>query len=201
MQYGDVQRAYLGIQPLEDRFYAGDGAYIGLVAKDGAAATAGLRKGDVVLKIEDQNINSWTELQGTVASYKVGDKINITYRRDGKEYTTVATLKNKVGSYDEIARVNIGEKLGATLETVSAERAKQYGIDGGVLVKSYKEDGPIGRTRIQNNFIITSVNGKEIRTVEELSNVIANLSGSIRLEGIYPGGDGFYTYPLNLEEQ
>ena len=201
IQYGDVQRAYLGIQVEEDKFDAGDGAYIGTVAKEGAAASAGLKKGDVVTKIDDIPINSWTELQGTVASYKVNDKMTITYRRDGKDYTTVATLKNKVGSYDEIARMNISEKLGATLETLDKNKARQYNVEGGVIVKSFKEDGPIGRTRIQNNFIITSVNDKPVRSVQELSNVLANLSGNIRLEGTYPGSDGSYTYPLNLDEQ
>ena len=201
IQYGDVQRAYLGIQVAEDKFDTGDGAYIGTVAKDGAAASAGLKKGDVITKIDNVPIFSWTELQGSVASYKVGDKINITYKRDGKEYSTVAALKNKVGSYDEIAKMNIGDKLGATLETLDKNKARQYGIDGGVVVKTIKEDGPIGRTYIQKNFIITGVNGKDVKSVDELANVLANLSGNIRLEGIYPGGDGSYTYPLNLDEQ
>jgi serine protease Do len=201
IQYGDVQRAYLGIRVAEDKFDTGDGAYIGTVDKDGAAASAGLKKGDVITKMDNVPIYSWTELQGSVASYKVGDKINITYKRDGKEYTTVAALKNKVGSYDEIAKMNIGDKLGATLETLDKNKARQYGIDGGVVVKTIKEDGPIGRTYIQKNFIITGVNGHDVKSVDELANVLANLSGNIRLEGIYPGGDGSYTYPLNLDEQ
>jgi S1-C subfamily serine protease len=42
-------------------------------------------------------------LQATVSSYNAGDKINITYKRDGKEYTTTATLSSKTGTYEAVA--------------------------------------------------------------------------------------------------
>ena len=192
---------YLGVQVSEDKFDAGDGAYIGEVAKDGAAASTGLKKGDVITKINDVPINSWSELQATVSSYNTGEKINITYRRDGKEYTTSAVLTARTGTYQQTAIAGVGEKLGADLQTIDKTTAAKYEIEGGVLVKKIKTGGAFSQTRMQDGFIITSVNGVDITSIEELGQAITSLKGeSIQLEGIYPGYEGVYRYPLNLDE-
>lgn len=197
IEYGDVQRAYLGIAPMQDKLDAGDGAYISDVAKDGAAAKAGLKKGDIITKLNDVPISSWTELQGSVASYKVGDKIKINYKRDGKDLITTATLTKIPQGLEELTRSSFSDKLGATIETVDSKTAQENDIDGGVIVTNIK-DGPLKKTRMENGFVITSVNGNPVKNVEDLANVLGRLSGNVRLEGIYPGYDGNYTYPLNL---
>ena len=202
IKFGDVKRPYLGISADQEKMDAGDGAYIGEVAKDGAAAATGLKRGDVITKINDVPINSWTELQATVSSYNTGEKINITYKRNGKEYSTAATLTGKTGTYEQTALTVTGDKLGADLETLDKKKALQYKIDGGVLVKKIKTGGPFSKTRMQDGFIITSVNGIDITSIEELSQAIRSLQGeSLQLEGMYPGYEGIYRYPLNLEEE
>lgn len=203
IKFGDVKRPYLGISADQDKIDAGDGAHIGEVAKDGAAAATDLRKGDVITKINDAPINSWTELQATISSYNTGEKINITYKRDGKEKTTTATLMSKTGTYDQIAvSESLGEKLGADLETLDKKKALKYEIEGGVLVKKIKTGGLFSKTRMQDGFIITSVNGNDITSIEELSQAIISLRGeSLQLEGMYPGYEGIYRYPLNMEEE
>lgn len=202
IKFGDVKRPYLGIQADQDKYDAGDGAYIGSVAKDGAAAEIGLQKGDIITKVNDAPINSWSELQATVSSYNAGDKINVTYKRNGKEYTASATLTSKTGTYDQIASNGNSEKLGAELETIDQKTAQKNDIEGGVLVKKIKAGGPFSKTRMQDGFIITSVNGVDIKNIDELNNAIRSLKGeSIQLEGMYPGYDGIYRYPLNLEEE
>jgi Do/DeqQ family serine protease len=201
IKFGDVKRPYLGVQVAEDKIDAGDGAHIGSVAKDGAAATIGLQKGDIITKVNDAPINSWTELQATVSSYNTGEKINITYKRNGKEYTVPATLTAKTGTYDQIASTSVGEKLGADLETLDPKKALTYEIEGGVAVKKIKNGGIFSKTRMQDGFIITSVNGMDITSIEELGQALTSLKGeSIQLEGIYPGYEGVYRYPLNLED-
>lgn len=201
IKYGDVKRPYLGISVAEDKFDAGDGAHVGNVAKDGAAAAIGLKPGDIITKINDATISSWTELQATVSSYNSGEKINVTYKRNGKEYTSSATLTAKSGTYDQIASTSIGDKLGADLETLDPKKALTYDIEGGVLVKKIKSGGTFSKTKMESGFIITSVNGMDITSIEELTQAIKSLKGeSIQLEGMYPGYEGIYRYPLNLDE-
>ncbi|HUM65010.1 MAG TPA: trypsin-like peptidase domain-containing protein [Chitinophagaceae bacterium] len=202
IKFGDVKRPYLGVQVDETKFEAGDGAHIGAVPKDGAAATIGLKRGDIITGINDVPVSSWTELQGTIASYNAGDKVKITYKRDGKTQSAMVTLSSKVGTYDETASASsIGESLGAELETLDKKKAEQYEVSGGVVVKKIKEDGPMSRTRIQEGFIILSINGQDINSVQALGRLLGTQGGTVQVEGIYPGYDGIYRYPLNLDSQ
>ena len=143
IEFGDVKRPYLGVQVEEGKFDAGDGAYIGAVSKRRAAANIGLEKGDVITGINDIPINSWTELQGTIASYNAGDKVKYHYRRDGKDYTTNATLSAKTGTYDEIASSGIGQHLVLNLQHLDKKKAQEYDVEGGVVVKNIKKDSPL----------------------------------------------------------
>ena len=60
-------------------------------------------------------------------------------------------------------------------------------------------DGLLKNTRIQEGFIITSVDGQDVNSVDDLKNILNNSNGTVRLEGVYPGYDGTYGYPLTLD--
>ena len=91
----------------------------------------------------------------------------------------------------------LGNKLGGTLVTLDAATAKKNNIAGGVQVKGLG-NGALKSSRIQEGFIIMSVNGQEVKSVDELNKLLANATGTVKLEGIYPGYDETYGYPLNL---
>ncbi len=204
IKFGNVKTPYLGISVDDEKRDAADGAHIGNMSTDGAAAAAGLQKGDIITKINDAPITSWSELVATISSYNAGDKINITFKRNGSERTTNATLLSKVGDVTQQSPSStIGDKLGADIETLDKQKADKYGIDGGVLVKKLKAGGAFSKTRMQDGFIITSVNGMDIKSTEELSQALQELKGeSIYFEGIYPDAPGaVYRYPLLVEEE
>ena len=67
-------------------------------------------------------------------------------------------------------------------------------------MKSIKKGTAIGKTKMEEGFVITSINGIEIASIEQLSRVLGRLEGTVRLEGFYPGHEGTYTYPLTLGE-
>src|SRR4029079_14920168 len=152
-----------------------------------AALEVGLKPGDVITKINDVPIFSWTELLGAVASNKVGEKMKSTSRRDGKEQTATATLKTKPTAFEEVAKSAVSDKLGATLQTVDEKTAKKNNIEGGVIVSNIKAGGPFNRARIQEAFIITTVDGVDVTNVEEFKKALANSSGTVQLEGIFDG--------------
>ncbi|WP_153800729.1 Do family serine endopeptidase [Foetidibacter luteolus] len=209
IKFGAVQRAYIGIsypnEQLPDEkkrelgIKEGDGVYVSDVASDGSAKLAGIQKGDFITKINGVTISSGPELQEQVARYKPGDKISVTYVRNGKENTANITLKNKSGTYAEVKAESSLDKLGAELATVDAATAKKNDIAGGVVVKKIG-NGVLKNTRMQEGFIITSVNGQEVKTVDELKSILASARGNVRVEGIYPGYEGTYGYPLNLSD-
>jgi S1-C subfamily serine protease len=95
IEHGKVIRPSLGISVAEDpvmRRLGLNGVLIVNIAKDGPAASAGLRPtqrtisgvvelGDIILAIDDEPIHSTDELFGTLESYNVGDTITLTIVR------------------------------------------------------------------------------------------------------------------------
>ncbi|RFM28876.1 trypsin-like peptidase domain-containing protein [Deminuibacter soli] len=208
IKFGAVQRGYIGIKygpdnlSDEQRKLAGikdgDGVYVTDVMPDGSAKAAGILKGDFITKIEGSPIESGSQLQEQIARYKPGDKINVTYTRNGKEYTTPLVLKNKVGTTTVVKSESAIDKLGGELVTIDKATAQKNNIAGGVLVKKVGT-GALKSTRMQDGFVITDVNGQEIKSLDDLKNALKNASGQVRLGGVYPGYEGTYAYPLVLD--
>ncbi len=217
VKFGTVQRAFIGINFLPENvtdeqklayekefgisIKEGEGVFVTDVPANGAAAVAGIKKYDIITKIDGIKITSGPELQEQVAKRKPGDKVAITYKRSGKENTVTLTLKNKVGNTDIVKNTSIIEKLGGTFENLDKKVATANEVEGGVVVKKVGE-GLLKKSRMQDGFVIISVNGSEVKSLEELKEILAKIkSGVVRLEGFYPGFEGSYTYPLNLSEE
>lgn len=210
IQYGNVQRGYLGVsyptQELSDEQMKQlgikedeEGVYVSAVAPDGAAQAAGIKRGDLITKINGNDVASGLEMSSALANFKPGDKVNVTYTRKGSEFNTAVVLRKSPGNYEKVVSDDIEGQVGAELETLDSKKAEQYGIDGGVVVKSIKKGGPISKTRMEEGFIITRVNGIDVKNVEELGKALYSARGTVKVEGMYPGSD-MYTYPLNLSE-
>jgi len=216
VKFGTVQRAYLGINyPNENlneedvkkleteigtTYKEGEGVYIMGVLEGSAASGAGIKKGDVVTKINGVPVSGGPELQEQISRYKPGDKISLTYKRNGTESTTNLTLKNKAGNTDIVKTTGIIEKLGAELVAVDSKTAAANNITGGVVVKKIGE-GLLKKTRMQDGFIITSVENQEIKTIADLDKILSQNKGrKIKIEGVYPGFENTYPYPLDLSD-
>jgi len=175
--------------------------YVQSVPTDGAAALAGLKEGDVITKINGNNVSSGMEMSAGIASFRPGEKVPVTYVRNGKEITVNVTLKSTASKIDITSAKVIGDRLGVELENLDSKKAQEYDIEGGVVVKKIKQGGPLSNTRMDPGFIITSVNGNEIKNVDELAQVLGAGYDQLQLEGIYPGYSGIYTYKINLEDE
>lgn len=68
------------------------GAVVLESVKDSGAEKAGLKKGDVIIKVNDTKIKDHAYLRYELYQHQAGDTINVTYIRDGKEHTTKVTL-------------------------------------------------------------------------------------------------------------
>lgn len=217
VKFGTVQRAYIGISFANDNlsdddkkelekelgipYKEGEGVFVTGVPEGGAASAAGLKKGDIVTKVNGIAVTNGPELQEQITRFKPGDKIALTYKRAGKENNVNITLKNKAGNTEVVKNVSVLEQLGGELENVDKKVAAANELAGGVVVKKIGK-GSLKNTKMQEGFIITSVNSQEVRNLEELkSALMASKGGTVRLEGIYPGYEGSYAYPLNLHDE
>ncbi len=208
IQYGDVQRGYLGVSyyPTDDVSDEQlkslgiptnvEGVYVSSVSVDGGASAAGIRKGDVITKVNNNRVVSGLQMSAQIAGFHPGDKVPVTYIRAGKEYTVNVSLKKKT----DVISANISTRLKADLSTLSSDKAAKYGIDGGVVINKIYEDSPFGRARIQPGFIIISVAGQQVTSVDDLTDLLSNIAGTVKVEGVYPGNDMPYSYPVNLDQ-
>ncbi len=211
IKYGSVQRGFLGAQFTDAALLtdeekqrqnipvSADGIYINDVTVTGAANAAGIKKGDIIRKINDVVIESGPDLQEQLSRFKPGDKVNITYNRDGKSNTVAVTLKNSAGNFDIVKANEMIDKLGAELVTLDNKKAKNYGIEGGVVVRKINSGVIDNQTRMRDGFIITKANGKAVNSVAELKSIIGT-SKEVKVEGVYPGYNEIFEYPLTLDE-
>jgi len=209
IKFGTVQRAFLGISyPKEglseedkkaQKIKDGDGVYVMDVTDGGAAKLAGIQKGDFITKINGVAVNSGPELQEQIAGYKPGDKITISYTRDGKASTVSVVMKNKIGNTNVVKTTTILEKLGADFDNVDKKVATANEIAGGAVVKKIHE-GALKNSRMQEGFVITAVNGAEIKNVDDLKAALTNARGTVYFDGIYPGYTESYRYPVKIDE-
>ncbi|MDE3182640.1 MAG: trypsin-like peptidase domain-containing protein [Bacteroidota bacterium] len=210
IKYGSVQRGFLGAafidagrlndeQKQQAKIPANvDGVYITDLVKDGAAKAAGIEVGDVIKKINGVDINSGSELQEQLSNFRPGDKVKVTISRNGVEKTVTATLKNSAGNYNIVKPTTMVDKLGAELETLDPQKAKQMGLPGGVVVKKINQGALNDQTRMRDGFIITKVNGNPVKSLDDLKKEIGNQT-DITITGYYPGYNEPFEYPLTLD--
>jgi S1-C subfamily serine protease len=207
MKYGSVQRGYLGIsmasEGLDDakKKELGinsdiDGVYVIDVDPHGAAGEAGIKKGDVIVRVNDQPVNSDARLAELIARQKPGDKVKITYVRGGEQHEADATLKNKLGSFASVNKAAI-ESLGADFSDVSKEDAAKLGISGGVVVNNIHDGVISNQTNMRPGFIITKVGDIPVHNVAELKDALSKQGSNFQIQGIYPGSDEVYYYGIN----
>jgi len=211
IKFGTVQRGYLGIQfgeamnmsdeqktKMEIPTTAYEGVYVTDVTADGGAYAAGIRKGDRIQKVNGVDINSGSELQEQVSKFKPGDKIAVVINRAGKNLPLTVTLRNKAGNFDIVRNDTKMDKLGADFTPLDPQKAKEYGIEGGIVVKKINAGSIYDQTRMKDGFVILKVNDKDVKTLEELRKAVGQ-ENNINIIGFYPGYEGLYEYPITLD--
>lgn len=101
MEKGYVARPYLGVTIFDPNTAArygyqlniDKGVYIFRLTLGGPADKAGLQRGDIILKIDDKEVNSVSELRQQVGEHKVGDSVKITFDRNGSTHTADIVLE------------------------------------------------------------------------------------------------------------
>ncbi len=206
MEYGTVQRAYLGIatvnveteQAKSIGINASKGVGVYYVDPNYSAGKAGIVAGDVIIKINDEDVKNKTQLQEKIISFRPGDKAKITIIRGNKEIDFYLKLTNKNGDLSIIKSTSI-DILGAQFEEISNIEKKKYGLNNGVKIKSI-DAGKLRMEGVKNGFIIVYVNKKAVKNAEDIKKIIETdiSSGGILIEGIYPNGQrGYYAIGLN----
>ncbi|MVM39951.1 Do family serine endopeptidase [Spirosoma sp. HMF3257] len=211
LKYGNVQRGYIGILPIElnstvakeKGAKVGRGIYVENVVEKGAAEAAGLKKGDVIVKMEGQPLDSDAQMREIIGRRRPGDAITVTINRDGTERDVKVELRNRNGGRELIKKEEVTasttslNSLGAQFEDLSAQDAKQLGVSGGVRVKKIV-DGKLAETDIEEGFIIVKANGKNVKSTKDLQAIMSAVKEGegLMLIGMYPNSSRMYYYAV-----
>jgi Do/DeqQ family serine protease len=201
IEFGVVQRAYMGVkiqevdEEIASKFGLKEvkGVFINDIIPHGAAEEAGLKSGDIIVKIGAIDINGLPELQEQLGKFRPGDEILVTIIRNQKELEYPVVLRNKNGEVSLTSGIEnqSTEILGAYLEPVSKNEMQKLRISNGLKVKQLKP-GKLLYAGVREGFIITKIDRKPVYTFNDVEKILKNKNGGVLIEGIYPNGQKAY---------
>jgi serine protease Do len=158
------------------------GALVGMVEEDGPGAKAGIKAGDVILKVDGTEIDTSAQLPGIIAGKKPGSSVDIEVWRDGgtKRLTAkpveIVDKGTKVANRDD-AQADEAAKLGLAVRPLQQEEKRQAETSGDLVVEN--ATGPAAAAGVQRGDIILGVNGKPVKTIEDLRSAAKKTKGKI----------------------
>jgi len=150
------------------------GALVSSVDAGSPAEKGGLQVGDIVLKYNGTAIERSSDLPMLVADTAPGKTATVqVWRKGGEKTLTVGTYEGKAKN-DEVASADgaaSGGRLGLAVRPLTADERKENRGRAGLLVE--EAAGAAARAGIQSGDVILSFNGNEVKSVEELRNLVA----------------------------
>jgi serine protease Do len=206
LAHGKVVRGYLGIYiqdltpELAKQFglNQGGGVLVGDVSPDTPAARAGLKKGDVILKLNGTPVDSRSSLQVQIAQTSPGTPVKLDVWRDGKTSNFTVDLgelpekAEKAGPGEQPS----GALEGVDVETLTPEIAQQLDLPAGtkgVVVDSVDSASAAAGSGLSRGDVIQEVNHKPVHNAEEFRQALAGSQGRPVLLLVNHGGVTGYT--------
>lgn len=199
-EFGEVQRAILGITITdvdaglaeEKKLDRIEGVYINDVRENGAAKDAGIKNGDVVLRVNDVNVNSVAELQEQISKYRPNDKVDVLIKRDNKRKQFEVVLRNTEGSTEIVRPDDL--VMGAKFDELSDGDREEYNISNGVKITDVGE-GYLSELGLRSGTLVLRINGNSVQRVSEVKDILGGGRTLYSIEGIQPNGT-FFSYEI-----
>lgn len=184
-------QAFLGVS--SEKAPEGDGAKITGISDSSAAAKAGLKKGDIITKVDEISVDNPEELSDAIHKYRPQDKVTIVFVRDGKKQQVTATLgkarkTTQTYQYSMPDLQNMPDLQGFDFKEMMPpmEKFRDFGPgfkgqgrlgiraqdteDGkGVKVLSVDDASAADKAGIREGDIITRFDGKEVNSASALA--------------------------------
>ena len=165
IEFGNVQKGLLGVTgkglntDLAERYEIEDtqGFLIGEVIKGLGAADAGLQNGDIIKRVDGVKINTYADLTGYLSTKRPGQKVEVTFNREGTEKTAWVTLKKN----------NTTQFLGMYLKNLDPKDKETFDLDEGVLIQDMRND-MLFRYGIETGNVILEINGEKIKDIDQI---------------------------------
>lgn len=211
---GKVQRGMLGvtIQPVTSTLAASlglkdvRGILVGGVNPGGPADHAGLKMGDVILKLNGRDMNDANEMRNAVAAMAPGTEVTVTVLRDGKQQNIAVRLGELTPESARASQEQGGEgpqnasRLGISIVPLTPDLARELGVrpgTQGVVIGSVDPSGPAAQAGLQSGDIIQQVNRQPVRSGDDVRRALQRSGARPPLLVVNRGGQTlFVAVPL-----
>ncbi len=190
IEKGEVQRGYLGVMiqdlagPLAKKLNvkADDGALVAQILADSPAAKAGLKPGDVVLRLDGHNVHSPKSLQDAVEKLDIGKAYELEILRNGEKEVLSVTIE-KMPTDDVVAKAsergrsqNRYEELGLGVQELTPALRNKLNLKDvqGVVVANVEEGSPADKAGLKSGDVIEKVGNEKVATPDEFRKAIEN---------------------------
>lgn len=175
LEFGNVQRAYLGINYEElnsdkaDEFGVSstEGVIVTRVLEGSASYEAGIQVGDIIIKMDNIKISNFSDLQGFLGSKRPGDQVQVTVLRNENRTTFSLKLKNQFNKYkfdkSDFSKYFIGE-----LKPISKGDANKFDLDHGVEITNLRNKDIEEMYGVGNGDIILAVEDQKVSSASEV---------------------------------
>jgi serine protease Do len=184
---GAVTRAWLGvlIQQITPELQEGlgletrRGALVADVVQNGPADKAGIKRGDVIIRFNGEQVESQHELPTMVAYLPVGTEVEVLVLREGKEKTFKIKLEEMTAEKAQIADADktseqVHEEMGLTVQDLTPELAEKLNLKEtkGVIITGVESGSPADEAGLGRGDVIIEVNRKKVKDVSSLTEVL-----------------------------
>lgn len=198
-KFGLVQRGYLGVQGFDlsddqavkafnsqekKNVKSGKGVYVTNVTSKGSAIDAGIKEGDIITAVDGKTISTFSNLSFIIGSKRPGDKVQVKVLRDGKEKDFTLVLKDAKGNTSTRSKAQLSptEILGADFEPLTEKQKDNFGINYGVMIKNLQPSGKLAGAGVQEDFVLLSINDKEIKSEDDVEKTLKNHKGRVSIK-------------------
>ena len=199
MDFGSVRRAVLGVvmspitQEIADKLKLSslNGVYIVEVSPGSAAEQAGVKKEDVLVKIDSVQVTNASSVQEMVSGFYPGDKATLTVIRSGKEKELEVTFKGTAQENGTVTEDGSVAFYGSAIKEASKETKERLGIKSGVEIVSVGP-GKIMDAGVTEGFVILYVNDQPVSKPQDVINIIKKSKRAVFIEGLTSYGKVSY---------
>ncbi len=202
-----IQRGYFGIErrPLDDDLASSlgidrnHGEFINRVVPDGAAARAGIKAGDVILRVNGQDVTPDNNLSYIIANLAPGARVPVDLLREGRRMQVMVTLATRPSAeqlteqqFDPEAQQQFGDQpaapangpdqtirteLGLITQNLTADIARQIGVDSdtvGVVIAAVSPSSDAAQKQLRRGDVILNANGRAVANNADLAAAITD---------------------------
>ena len=174
------------------------GALVSEVAKDGPAARAGIKAGDLIIELNGKQIKDANDLPILVARTAPGEKVRVKILRDKRELT-ISVQVEKLKNEEVNVAAHEKDHLGLTVQKVTPENAESLGVKRaeGVLITSVEPASAADEAGLEQGDIIVEVNRKRIHDVSEYKKAVMAAQKGKRILFLVRRGENTMFLTLN----